>query len=636
MSEPRKKKRSKKPKKTVPQDVQTINVGTSSKSRGASSLPREPSSVSMEDVETEVAPLSKEDVQTSDVRLFSDEDFQTIGTSSKSEGKERASSLPREPSSVSMEDVESTEVAKDREASSTTPSVEEIKKWKRSDVIKCLQENKEDLDLDDEDIEIIRTNKVAGQAFLLLTEEKLLNNPYNLAGGPASSIAYLVETLGGGEVTRKRKYEESPEVLTEIVRSAVRDEFSRQNPNKISVSDLSQSEMRNDVGLRNIVLLDEDFQSLESVPYRPFRWDTDMAEDQQMDDVVTWFKNALKLPRGFYIKDVHTQKNYQRRLQGASVTLTGGTDISIGPSGTPCVWIETKKEAEDFNEGQAIGELFLIDKLYPTRAMTVLTDCNNYWNIYYFLTTEDEKQCIVTCNISDRGVALAIIKEFVLEEGTFFNELLGKDVTYEVKLPEPLKKKAKFLDHISEADNEDRMADMVGDMSEQELFNMTVRKRLMLVRDFCRLDEQPQTGANRGKKSINKNKMTIIKISEVLIFLIFAEKAFMNASDIIQKSLKTKLNPQTDLESRYGSIEVAPKSKSKSWIWLHLIIFLRAFGSENNWIGRVGGNIGLLEVISFENQTERNQCILFGNIVYRENVDRKNSNIISRSSGPKG
>ncbi|PKK60830.1 hypothetical protein RhiirC2_235568 [Rhizophagus irregularis] len=241
MSEPRKKKRSKKPKKTVPQDVQTINVGTSSKSRGASSLPREPSSgkacilrvlfceeathvinkiVSMEDVETEVAPLSKEDVQTSDVRLFSDEDFQTIGTSSKSEGKERASSLPREPSSgkacilrvlfceeathvidkiVSMEDVESTEVAKDREASSTTPSVEEIKKWKRSDVIKCLQENKEDLDLDDEDIEIIRTNKVAGQAFLLLTEEKLLNNPYNLAGGPASSIAYLVETLGGGE-----------------------------------------------------------------------------------------------------------------------------------------------------------------------------------------------------------------------------------------------------------------------------------------------------------------------------------------------------------------------------------------------------------------------------------------------------
>jgi hypothetical protein len=34
--------------------------------------------------------------------------------------------------------------------------------------------------------------------------------------------------------------------------------------------------------------------------------------------------------------------------------------------------------------------------------------------------------------------------------------------------------------------------DIVDDMSEKELFNMTVCKRLMLVRDFCRLDEQSQ------------------------------------------------------------------------------------------------------------------------------------------------
>jgi hypothetical protein len=69
-------------------------------------------------------------------------------------------------------------------------------------------------------------------------------------------------------------------------------------------------------------------------------------------------------------------------------------------------------------------------------------------------------------------------------------------------LPEPLKKKAKFLDHISEV-SEDRMSDMVGDMSEQELFNMTVRKRLMLVRDFCRLDEQPQVDQLIGQFSDN-------------------------------------------------------------------------------------------------------------------------------------
>ncbi|CAG8720024.1 8043_t:CDS:1, partial [Funneliformis mosseae] len=218
-------------------------------------------------------------------------------------------------------------------------------------------------------------------------------------------------------------------------------------------------------------------------------WDVDRVEDQQIDDIEKWFKNALKLPRGFHIADIHTQKNYQQHLRGANVTLMGGRDISIGPSRTACVWIKTKKKVEDFSEGQTIGELFLIDKLHPTRAMTVLTDCNNHWNIYFFLMTKDEKQCIVTCNIGDRGVALVIIKEFVFEEGMFLNELIGKDVTYEVKLPEPLKKKAKFLERIFEADNENRMADIVGDMSEQELFNMTVRKRLMLVRDFCRLDE---------------------------------------------------------------------------------------------------------------------------------------------------
>ena len=102
--------------------------------------------------------------------------------------------------SVSMEDVESIEVSptlKDRESSSTTSSVEEIKKWKRADVINFLREKKEELDLDDEDIEIIRTIKVAGQAFLLLTEENLIQN--GLFRGPAKSIAYLIETLKGGE-----------------------------------------------------------------------------------------------------------------------------------------------------------------------------------------------------------------------------------------------------------------------------------------------------------------------------------------------------------------------------------------------------------------------------------------------------
>ncbi|PKY43578.1 hypothetical protein RhiirA4_121346 [Rhizophagus irregularis] len=144
----------------------------------------------MGDVEpTEVAPSSKVDVQISNV-----------GTSSKNKGKSKEIASSLKDKSVSTEGVESTKVSptsKDREASSTTPSVEEIKKWKRADVMNFLREKQEDLDLDDEDIEIIRKNKVAGQAFLLLTEENLIQD--GLPRGPAKSIAYLIETLKGGK-----------------------------------------------------------------------------------------------------------------------------------------------------------------------------------------------------------------------------------------------------------------------------------------------------------------------------------------------------------------------------------------------------------------------------------------------------
>src|SRR5437763_16663731 len=99
-----------------------------------------------------------------------------------------------------MEGVEHTEIVsstEDRKVTSTTPSIEEIKKWKRVDVINFFREKKEELDLDDEDIEIIRKNKVAGQAFLRLNEAKLMQ--VGLPLGPAESIAYLIETLKGGE-----------------------------------------------------------------------------------------------------------------------------------------------------------------------------------------------------------------------------------------------------------------------------------------------------------------------------------------------------------------------------------------------------------------------------------------------------
>ncbi|RHZ61359.1 hypothetical protein Glove_348g40 [Diversispora epigaea] len=297
-------------------------------------------------------------------------------------------------------------------------------------------------------------------------------------------------------MTSKRKREESPEVLSEI-KSAVREEFSRQKPaDQISASSLSDkrtNKILNDLGIRTVKLSEKVFQPLQPISYQPFVWDTEREEAQQMSNVVTWFKNALELPRDYHVKDIHTQVTHQQNLREANVTITGGADISIGPSETDCVWIETKKKEEDFKEGQAVGELFLLDKSYSINSMVVLTDCNDRWSIFFFATLGDRS--IVKAKIDDRGIALAIIKQYVIVEGNKFFNWLGKDASYqvEVDVSSPLQKRMKFSERIPEAGNEeDRMEDIVDDMSRQELFNMDIRKSLMMLRNLCRLDEQPQ------------------------------------------------------------------------------------------------------------------------------------------------
>ena len=99
-----------------------------------------------------------------------------------------------------MEGVEHAEIVsstKDREVTSTTPSIEEIKKWSPEQVITFLKTKKNDLYLREQDIKIIENNWIAGQAFLCLNEEKLMQD--GLSRGPAESIAYLIKTLKGEE-----------------------------------------------------------------------------------------------------------------------------------------------------------------------------------------------------------------------------------------------------------------------------------------------------------------------------------------------------------------------------------------------------------------------------------------------------
>ncbi|CAG8820350.1 6242_t:CDS:2, partial [Dentiscutata erythropus] len=204
--------------------------------------------------------------------------------------------------------------------------------------------------------------------------------------------------------TSKRKHEES-EDLGVIVENAVENALTRQKPAEIiKASSLSENKARNII----------DCYGLKSL--KPFVWDMEINEDRQISEVVEWFKNALNLPDGFHVKDDH-KSNYQRHLQSANVILTGCADISIGPSDTSCIWIETKKKEEIFKKGETIAELLIMDN---------------------------------ECAPNPMSYALAIIKQFVLDEGKPVLEVIGRIFTYQTNLTEPLKKKTKFLAPIPE------------------------------------------------------------------------------------------------------------------------------------------------------------------------------------------
>lgn len=247
-------------------------------------------------------------------------------------------------------------------------------------------------------------------------------------------------------------------------------------------------EILNSIGVKEIMIVKEDFEKLIPISYPPFEWGEE-AEAQQMDEVVKWFNDALNLPRGLNIWDIHTDGNFQREIKNANVLLTGGGDIAIGPSRTDCVWIEAKKSTAECKIGQAIGELLLVDNRSALNSMTVLTNCNDFWMILYIIQNDNVNH-IVRCSV-DRGLALAISKQFVIEEGNRLNEWVGKSATYvSGDTIEPFRKKAKLTEHMTEEIDE-RMELMIDDMSEEELSKMKAREKLRIVRKFCKLDEQP-------------------------------------------------------------------------------------------------------------------------------------------------
>ncbi|KAF0555618.1 hypothetical protein F8M41_016994 [Gigaspora margarita] len=122
--------------------------------------------------------------------------------------------------------------------------------------------------------------------------------------------------------------------------------------------------------------------------------------------------------------------------------------------------------------------------------MSVLTDCNDNWIIFFFFGIENKEHYFTSSTIHDHNIALAIIRQFVLNEGSTFLKFFGESIIYQTNLSEPLKKSVKFLPSIPEEDDE-RMADMIDDMTEKELYNMKMRKRLKSVKSIVRIEEHP-------------------------------------------------------------------------------------------------------------------------------------------------
>src|SRR6266542_2998743 len=89
---------------------------------------------------------------------------------------------------------------------------DEIKKYDTTKLVDLLRGEK-DLGLNDDDLEIIRKEKVNGRAFLNITEEKLRS--YGMSGGPASNIAVFAKECKDKKLKAFSSYLSLSEVLAE-------------------------------------------------------------------------------------------------------------------------------------------------------------------------------------------------------------------------------------------------------------------------------------------------------------------------------------------------------------------------------------------------------------------------------------
>ena len=92
----------------------------------------------------------------------------------------------------------------------TVTLAEEIKKYKTEALIEYLQKE-EDLGLDDDDLEIIRKEKVTGRAFLDMTEQKFRDCELKI--GPAVTLAKFAKDCKEKKKRAFSSYRSLKEVL---------------------------------------------------------------------------------------------------------------------------------------------------------------------------------------------------------------------------------------------------------------------------------------------------------------------------------------------------------------------------------------------------------------------------------------
>ncbi|CAG8505314.1 3521_t:CDS:2 [Paraglomus occultum] len=392
-----------------------------------------------------------------------------IGTSEEGQTSEKTP-LQREQSTASMEDVGAIEIPK--------PSVEEVEKWKRNDVTTFLNTMKESLDLDDEDIQKITDQKVAGQAFLRLTAEKLMQD--GLSRGPAESIAGLIDMIKGGK---------EQDAITKI--HEIHNKLTQPTVETISISKINTENFQLLKSHLNLKIDIASFNILihNNMSSPAFEWEN-KTEPARKDEYLEWLHQYIPLTNPLVWHDVGGNHDLLDVYNDTRLpyNVHGGTDVVVAdkngiashliPESIYAV-LELKKRIERKHVMQTIMEMVVAD-LITSDSRTVfgiLSDLRDDWQLFWL--EEDRK--IKNWKAPNRNVAVQVIST-LLSPGDNINmedTSIIIPAAKRVKLDTLLPNKT-----ISEEDDIARMEDVYDVMSKEEIWRHKVGVALGIVRNI--------------------------------------------------------------------------------------------------------------------------------------------------------